>query len=115
MTSTIEAPPRTEIQRLEALDLANGIRRRRSEMKQALKAGDVSLVAIIADPPVYARTMSVFDLLRSAPGLGRTKADKLMRATRIAPSKTLGGLTTRQRQELALGIRRRWPALAEAA
>lgn len=104
--STAEAPPRTAIQRLEALDRANGIRRRRSQMKQALRTRSVSVAAIIVDPPAYAQRMCVFDLLRSAPGLGKTKSHAILRDTRIAPSKTLAGLTHRQRVDLVARLRR---------
>jgi ribosomal protein S13 len=39
-------------------------------------------------------------MLRAVPGYGPVKANKILKQCRIAPSKTIGGLSERQRDEL---------------
>ena len=47
------------------------------------------------------QTAKVADLLLAVPKLGPVKVDKLLSHCRIAPTKTIGGLSARQRDELA--------------
>jgi hypothetical protein len=49
----------------------------------------------------------VFDLLLAVPKYGRVKVNKILSQCRISPSKTLGGLSERQRGELVTLLRRR--------
>jgi hypothetical protein len=44
--------------------------------------------------------MKVFDLLLATPKYGRIKANKLLQRCRISSSKTVGGLSDRQRVEI---------------
>lgn len=111
-TSTLTPPDRTIDQRLTALRHANDTRFKRAAMKIRLKAGEENLVSLIAQPPPYASTMAVFDLLKATPKIGKVKATRLLIDCSVAPSKTLGGLTSRQRAMLILTIRDRWPAVA---
>ncbi len=55
---------------------------------------------VLADPPEYLLTAKVADLLMAAPKCGRIKSARIMDLCRISPSKTVGGLSERQRQEL---------------
>ena len=113
---TTHAPPRTEEQRMAALRYANEIRLKRAALKRELKEGSVSAIAVILQPPPYVLTMRVVDLLVASPKLGKVKAHRLISYCRISPSKTLGGMSTRQRQELIRWLRDRYPgAAAEAA
>ena len=50
--------------------------------------------------------MKVFDLLISVPKFGRVKANKILQTCRISPSKTLGGMSDRQRGEIVSLLRR---------
>jgi hypothetical protein len=43
----------------------------------------------------------VFDMLLALPKYGSAKAAKLLHGCRVSPSKTFGGLSERQRMELA--------------
>lgn len=96
------APPdRSLEQRRTALAHANEIRVKRAMMKRDLKAGRVKADSIVERPPSYAATMTVVDLLLTVPKIGRTKANRVLVSTRISPSKTLAGLSQRQRSELA--------------
>ena len=95
------APERSPDQRLDALHAANEIRTRRAQLKRDLKAGRASIAALLLDPPSWLQSAKVLDMLLAVPKLGRVKATKLLDSCRISPSKTFGGLTDRQREELA--------------
>ena len=43
----------------------------------------------------------VFDMMRALPRHGRVKATKILHSCRVSPSTTFGGLSERQRTELA--------------
>jgi hypothetical protein len=86
--------------RIEALRRANDIRLRRAELKRKLKSGDAELDALLRSPPDYLETAKVFDLLLAVPKYGRVKVNKLLTQCQISPSKTVGGLSDRQRQHL---------------
>jgi hypothetical protein len=105
--STISAPERSLLQRMDALQRANEIRTRRAQLKRDLKGGRVSIHALLLDPPEYLETAKVFDMLLAVPKYGRVKVNKLLTACRISPSKTIGGLSERQRTELVELLRRR--------
>lgn len=100
-------PLRTVAQRMEALENANKIRTYRSELKKDLKAGRESIHDILLDPPQRMMTAKVFDFILATPGYGRVRANKVCVQCRISPSKTIGGLSQRQRVELASMLRRR--------
>jgi S13-like H2TH domain len=95
-----QAPSRSLDQRMEALTRANEIRVRRAQLKRDLKAGRMRIEQVIADPPDYVLTAKVYDVLVSVPRLGRVKVGRLLTQCRISQSKTVGGLSERQRGEL---------------
>src|SRR6201987_5838098 len=90
-TKSIAAPERSLVQRMEALQRANDIRSRRAQLKRDLKAG----------------RQPIHDLLLAVPKYGRVKVNKIPSQCRISPSKTIGGLSQRQRTELVELMRRR--------
>lgn len=102
------AMDRSLVQRMDALGEANRVRSWRKDLKADLKAGRKSVRQVIARPPAEVETMKVMDLLLAAPKVGRVKANKLLARERISPSKTVGGMSPRQRVQLvaALGGRR---------
>ncbi len=102
----ITTPERSFNQRMEALQRANEIRSRRATLKRNLKAGRASIHDLLQDPPKYVETAKVFDMLLAVPKYGRVKANKILTTCRISPSKTIGGLSQRQRQELIASLRR---------
>jgi hypothetical protein len=99
-------PERSLTQRLVALERANEVRTMRAQLKRDLKGGRCSIHAVLTDPPSYVETAKVFDMLLTVPGYGRVKANKVLAQCRIAPSKTIGGLSQRQRDELVSLLRR---------
>ncbi len=85
---------------MEALKRANDIRVRRAKLKKDLKDGRVRVQTILGDPPDYVETAKVFDILMAVPKFGRVKAARFLNQCRISQSKTVGGLSERQRAEL---------------
>jgi hypothetical protein len=100
------APERSLTQRMEALKRANDIRTRRASLKRDLKAGRMHIHGLLLDPPEYLETAKVFDLLLAVPKYGRVKVNRILTQCRISPSKTVGGLSERQRGELVSFLRR---------
>ncbi len=100
------APERSLVQRMDALQRANQIRTRRAQLKRDLKAGRASIHDLLKDPPEYLETAKVFDMLLAVPKYGRVKVNKILVTCRISPSKTIGGLSERQRNELVTYLRR---------
>ena len=100
------APERSLLQRMDALQRANEIRTRRAQLKKDLKGGRVSIHTLLLEPPEYVETAKVFDMLLAVPKYGRVKANKILQQCRISPSKTIGGLSERQRTELVSLLRR---------
>ena len=80
---------------MEALKRANDIR-----VKKDLKTGRAKIEKILTNPPEYVETAKVFDMLMAVPKFGRVKAARFLNQARISQSKTVGGLSDRQRSEL---------------
>jgi hypothetical protein len=91
---------------MDALQRANEIRTRRAQLKRDLKAGRTNIHDLLLGPPDYLETAKVFDMLLAVPKYGRVKVNKILVQCRISPSKTIGGLSERQRTEL-VGLLRR--------
>jgi hypothetical protein len=91
---------------MEALKRANEIRTARAQLKRDLKAGRRSIHDLLLAPPEYVETAKVFDMLLAVPKYGRVKVNKVLQVCRISPSKTIGGLSQRQRAELVSMLRR---------
>ena len=91
---------------MDALQRANEIRTRRAQLKRDLKAGRKTIQELLLDPPGYLETAKVFDMLLAVPKYGRVKVNKILTTCRISPSKTIGGLSERQRTELVAQLRR---------
>jgi len=99
-------PERTEDQRMESLRLANRIRGKRATLKKDLKAGRKSIHDLLLEPPEWVETMKIFDLLLAVPKYGRVKVNTILKICRMSPSKTVGGMSQRQRTELISRLRR---------
>jgi hypothetical protein len=99
------APERSLHQRMDALARANQIRTKRAQLKRDLKSGRLSIRVLLQKPPEYVETAKVFDMLLAVPKYGRVKVNKILVHCRISPSKTIGGLSERQRSELVSLLR----------
>jgi hypothetical protein len=89
-------------QRRAALVKAAEARRIRAELKQMLKAGEVSLGQVLdrAESADALAKMKVSDVIGAMPAYGPVKARRLMEDLEIAPSRRIRGLGPRQRQAL---------------
>ena len=99
-------PERSHEQRLRALGRANEIRSKRAQLKRDLRNGSSGIADVLESPPEYLLTAKVFDILLAVPRCGRVKATRMLTQCRISPSKTVGGLSERQRGELVDSLRR---------
>lgn len=100
MLAQHDTPPRSLMQRMDALERANKIRTYRAHLKIDLKAGRKKIQDLLLEPPEELETAKVFDLLMAVPKYGRVKVNKLFMQCRISPAKTVGGLSQRQRTEI---------------
>ena len=103
--ATMVVPERSVAQRYRALELANEIRSYRAALKRDLKAGRRRVLEVLVAEDPMLDTMKVFDLLLAAPKIGRVRVNRALRACAISPSKTVGGLSARQRGELVEYLR----------
>ena len=101
------APERSLTQRMDALKRANDVRTRRAQLKRDLRSGRTQVHGLLLDPPEYLQTAKVFDLMLAVPKYGRVKVNRILTQCRISPSKTIGGLSQRQRDELVSYLRPR--------
>jgi len=86
---------------MAALERANQIRTQRAQLKRDLRAGQRSIAYLLLDPPDYVQTAKIAEILLALPLCGRARVDKLLAQCGISPRKTVGGLSQRQREELA--------------
>jgi hypothetical protein len=107
MVDLMQVPPTRSLQqRREALERANEIRTRRAALKKQLKTRQTTLVDVLVVPPAWLLSMKIGDLLLAVPKVGVVKRNKILRDIGIAPSKTVGGMSNRQRAELLARLRR---------
>ncbi len=89
-------------QRRKALEKAAEARRIRAELKQMLKAGEVTLEELLAkaqEAEPLAK-MKVSEAIESMPSYGKVKARRLMERLEISQSRRLRGLGVNQRAAL---------------
>ena len=104
--SPASAPQRSLKQRMAALQRANEIRTRRAKLKRDLRSGRSNAQALLLSPPEYIQTAKVSEMLLAVPKYGHVKVNKILALCRISPSKTIGGLSPRQRAELVSYLRK---------
>lgn len=100
------APERSTQQRLDALVHANEVRSYRSDLKAKIAQARMNADEVLVSGDPLLATMRVDDLIKAVPGLGPRKADYMFRRYEISPSKTIAGLTSRQRGTLLVLLRK---------
>lgn len=101
-------PARSDEQRAQALEAALAVRLERVRLRGELKAKSLTGVDVIegaAENGLWAG-LKVTWLLESLPGVGVVRAERLLSALQIAPSRRIQGLGTRQRAALIAELRR---------
>jgi hypothetical protein len=94
-------PTLTEEQRREALAKAAEARKKRAQLKDQLKNGQLSLRQILdrrEDETVG--KMKISSVLESLPGVGKVRARKLMERLDISASRRVRGLGAKQKEAL---------------
>jgi hypothetical protein len=103
-------PHRSREQQLSALARANEIRFRRARLKKALRAGHYTPATVLFSLQYdWLATMRVETVLLATPSLGRVKVARALNSCRISPSKTIQGMTDRQREELLSYLAKHYP------
>ena len=91
-------PPLSDEQRQQARHAATEARRRRAEIKQALRSGERSLAEVLelAEQDDVIAHAKVIDVLQSLPRVGAVRATKVMERLDIAANRRLRGLGKHQ-------------------
>jgi hypothetical protein len=89
------------LQRLHALAMANVMRSSRSRLKREIRAGAVTVTALLRDPPPEAEGCQLQELLISQRGWGWRRCMRFLTAHEISEHKLIRELTARQRELLA--------------
>ncbi|MGH2678028.1 MAG: integration host factor, actinobacterial type [Actinomycetota bacterium] len=94
-------PTLTEEQRREALAKAAEARKKRAEVKERLKSGQLSLKDLLdrRESETIGK-MRVSSVLESMPGVGKVRARKLMERLDISASRRVRGLGAKQKEAL---------------
>ena len=98
-TATASAP-----QHMQALARANRVRLARAELKREVADGDTTVAEIVLACPWEADSMTIADLLMSQHRWGRTRCRRFLASIPMVETKTIGSMTSRQRNELALRL-----------
>jgi hypothetical protein len=98
-------PERSVAQRREALEHANAIRVYRAGLKRDVFAARVDADDLLTRQLPSLETMKVIELIMAVPAMGRVKATKVFQRLGISYSKTIGGLSARQRTQLCAVLR----------
>lgn len=95
-------PTLTPEQRADALAKATLMRKKRSEVKERLRRGAVTLPQVIKDAETSdaIAKMKVTALLTSMPGVGKVRAAQIMERIGIAGNRKVRGLGANQRAAL---------------
>ncbi|MFN2595114.1 MAG: integration host factor, actinobacterial type [Actinomycetota bacterium] len=101
-------PPLTEEQRRQALQKAAIARRKRAELKEQLKNGQITLQSLLETTgDEIVGKMKVSAALESMPGVGRVRARKIMEKLDISESRRMRGLGAKQKESLLEEFARR--------
>lgn len=70
-------------------------------MKRALRASELSIGELLSVPPEFLLTARFADLLLAVPGYGEVRIARLLKGCGVFSLKTVGGLSERQRAQIA--------------
>lgn len=93
---------RTREQRVEALRKATAARCARSDVKKAIKSGDVTIAEAMEDP-VMARCR-VRELLEAVPNVGKTRSAAALESMGIPEFRRVRGLGAKKRAAIAAWV-----------
>lgn len=95
-------PDLSSQQRAEASAKAVANRRRRAQIKERLRSGDLSWTALVemARADEVVASLRVSDALLCLPGVGPQRLDRFMSAAHVSPTRRLRGLGQHQIETL---------------
>lgn len=93
-------------QPVRALELANRVRRARSELKARIADGQLSVADVVLTCPPETATMPVAQLLASQRGWGAVRSRAFLAELAVREDKPIGSLTDRQRRAVASRLAR---------
>jgi len=96
----VALPTLSAEQRQVALGKARQARAARSALLADLKAGSITLAYVLAREDDTARRTKVAQVVRALPGVGQARATAIMERAGIPAERRVGGLGTRQREQL---------------
>ena len=99
-------PAASSQQPVQALQLANRVRRARSMLKARVANGHLAAAEIILTPPSEAASMPVAQLLASQRGWGEARSRAFLAQVAVREDKSIGSLTERQRRAVASQLTR---------
>lgn len=105
-------PHRTRKQRVEALALARHQRIEAARIREAIRAGEVTigeLIETIDSDPIL-KKIKVISLLCAIVGVSVKRATDLLEQARVSPSRRMGGMSIQQRKRLSEVLAQRHPA-----
>jgi hypothetical protein len=94
-------PPAASPQSLRALELANHVRRTRSQLKTRIAEGQASAAEVILTCPSETASMPIAQLLASQHGWGLIRSREFLAQVALKEDKSIGSLTERQRRVVA--------------
>lgn len=90
-------PPKlSAAERSAALDSAKAARKKRAEVKEAVRLGSFSIFDVINSPEKAIRKMRVSELLEAVPGVGKLRSEAIMERAKISPTRRIAGLGVNQ-------------------
>jgi hypothetical protein len=94
----VTIPPLSDEQRQQARLAATEARRRRAEMKKALRSGEQNLAQVLdlAETDDVIAHAKVVDVLKALPRVGEVRANRVMERLDIAANRRLRGLGKHQ-------------------
>jgi hypothetical protein len=96
-TATIVPAP----QHMQALQRANKVRLARAALKRKVAEGTMCVRDVVLNCPWEAASMTIAELLLSQRRWGATRCSKFLADIGLPETKTVGAMTTRQRDVLA--------------
>lgn len=91
-------PQLSDAERKAALKKAIETRKRRAQLKEKVKRGEMSFAQALRDP--IAAKMRVRGLIEAVPKFGKARTAKLMKEIGINPARRVQGLGSKQREWL---------------
>jgi hypothetical protein len=99
-------PQATGSQPVRALQLANRVRRERSELKARIADGELSAADVILSCPSQVAKMPIMQLLASQRGWGEIRSRAFLAELAVREDKAIGSLTERRRRTVASELTR---------